>query len=215
MEFIKNLFNLNKVKEWEKEVLINVFTLLGDEYINYSNQIKENLLSNYLLSSDAFPNLVRFTYSQEVAEIYRQKIGEIFTLKGIKVFDFISNNYIDFFINISHGLVTGYFTPNNKKFKLDINKITISNLQKEYWGDADYKEIEDILDESERDLINRYDVHEVILNDKTYYNIREIGDGDFIGIDTNKNIYKITHDPYEIVRIEKSLLEVLNNTYFL
>jgi hypothetical protein len=37
-------------------------------------------------------------------------------------------------------------------------------------------------------------------------------DGDFIGMDYQKNIYVITHDPYEIKPLKGSLIEVVKST---
>lgn len=49
-----------------------------------------------------------------------------------------------------------------------------------------------------------------------YYHIYDLkdGDGDFIGIDEKKNVYKITHDPYEITLLEKTLIELLRENKY-
>ncbi|MEY3451193.1 MAG: hypothetical protein RL711_1019, partial [Bacteroidota bacterium] len=47
------------------------------------------------------------------------------------------------------------------------------------------------------------------LKGKTYYHLKDIEDGDFLGIDIHKNIYKITHDPFEINLQKNELINVL------
>ncbi|WP_162842699.1 hypothetical protein [Mucilaginibacter pineti] len=48
------------------------------------------------------------------------------------------------------------------------------------------------------------------MDGKVYFHIKDLEDGDFIGIDSDKIIYKITHDPCEIIPLPESLKTVLN-----
>ena len=63
--------------------------------------------------------------------------------------------------------------------------------------------------EEEKSLISPSEVYSIFIEDKEYFHIRDLEDGDFIGIDKDKVVYKITHDPMEVKRLEKELLEVL------
>lgn len=38
------------------------------------------------------------------------------------------------------------------------------------------------------------------------YSLKNIGVGDFIGIDTNNNLYKVTHDPLDIQKLDRTEL---------
>lgn len=58
----------------------------------------------------------------------------------------------------------------------------------------------------ERDNINENDIYAISLNGKEYYHLKELEDGDFIGIDKDNKIYKITHDPYMIQELERTTL---------
>ena len=51
------------------------------------------------------------------------------------------------------------------------------------------------------------------LNGKTYYHVQDItdGDGDFIGIDADKNVYEFRHDPFEITLLTEPLETILKN----
>jgi hypothetical protein len=55
-------------------------------------------------------------------------------------------------------------------------------------------------------------VYEVILNGNVYFHIQDLEDGDFIGIDENKAFYKITHDPFEITKIDTSLKKIIESS---
>jgi hypothetical protein len=51
----------------------------------------------------------------------------------------------------------------------------------------------------------------VKLRGSLYYHLRDLEDGDFIGIDADKIIYKITHDPFEIIPLNETLEQLLRN----
>jgi hypothetical protein len=40
----------------------------------------------------------------------------------------------------------------------------------------------------------------------------DIADGDFIGIGADKKLYKISHDPFEVIEVHGSLSEILSTT---
>ena len=44
---------------------------------------------------------------------------------------------------------------------------------------------------------------------KEYFHIKDLEDGDFIGIDERKVVYKITHDPMEVKALDKKIMDVL------
>ena len=68
-----------------------------------------------------------------------------------------------------------------------------------------------LLTKQELANINENDIYASNLNGKDYYHLKELEDGDFIGIDTDNHIYLIAHDPFEIKNIERSkLLELLH-----
>ena len=60
-------------------------------------------------------------------------------------------------------------------------------------------------------LLNTSDIYKIELNGKIYYHLKDLEDGDFIGIDTQKNIYLITHDPFKIALQDNDLNYYLNN----
>lgn len=98
-----------------------------------------------------------------------------------------------------------------KKKKLKVDEPLTSNVPDPLVpaGNIEFDAIKHLLNEEELLLIDPVDVYEVELDGKIYYHVRELEDGDFIGIDDKKNIYKLTHDPYEIMLLNKPLVEVL------
>src|SRR5262249_35827406 len=109
----------------------------------------------------------------------------------------------------SHGLVCGYAFEANPRFSADILSIDTANARVEYL-DFEIAEVKTHLSKDDKNLINWADVYEVELDGDTYYHIRDIGDGDFIGMDGQGNLVEIRHDPYEIKPRSGSLSAILS-----
>lgn len=58
------------------------------------------------------------------------------------------------------------------------------------------------------DLTNSYGVE---WSGKTYFTIKNLGDGDFLGVDSDGVVYKLTHDSFEIRRIYSSVEDYLKS----
>lgn len=101
----------------------------------------------------------------------------------------------------------GFFKKKKQKVDEPTSQATsASNIPP---SNIEFDAIRHLFNEEELSLIDPIDVYEVELEGKIYYHVRELEDGDFIGIDDEKNVYKLTHDPYEITLLNKSLVEVL------
>lgn len=67
-----------------------------------------------------------------------------------------------------------------------------------------------LIDEEALKLIKPENVYQVNLSDRVFYHIEDLEDGDFIGIERHGQIYKITHDPFEIIPLDQSLTTFLS-----
>jgi hypothetical protein len=105
-------------------------------------------------------------------------------------------------------MIIGYAIEGAKNFVIDVNSVNVKNFKKVYRTNTDYQKIESYLSIQEKKVVNQSEVYEVILNDTTYFHIKDLEDDDFIGMDYEKNMFKITHDPFEITPINLTLFEV-------
>jgi hypothetical protein len=95
-------------------------------------------------------------------------------------------------------------------FVAGLDSIDASNARVEYL-DSEIAEVKAHLSIEDVRLVNWSDVYEVELDGKIYYHIQDIGDGDFIGIDGEGNLFEIRHDPYEIKSRSGSLRTILSD----
>lgn len=108
----------------------------------------------------------------------------------------------------------GLSSPTVKTLIPDLNSIKVENLNVEYLGEDEFLEIKHLFNADELQLINPSEVYEVELDGKLYYHLKDIGDGDFIGIDKEKRIFRITHDPYKVLQLDSDLNNVLKDNVF-
>lgn len=204
------LFKRTKLESWETNLLINVFNKVSiDDSTLFIRQINDGLFRGVLIGVSDIDGYVGFSYNSKVYNKFYDKNGRNFKLENIKVFDIKSNKYLNFAIYFSFGVINGYSVERNGKYKLDVSNINTDGFQKKYFDTTDYDKISKIFTPREKELLNPSEIYLVKLESKNYYHLKDLEDGDFLGIDINKNIYKITHDPFEINLLSDKLENIL------
>lgn len=73
----------------------------------------------------------------------------------------------------------------------------------------DFDRIAHVLTQEERMAISASDIYSVRIEGKEYFHLMDLEDGDFIGIDIGKNVYRITHDPVNVTWLDDTILNSL------
>ena len=208
------LFNRKKksreIQDWEIKLLINVINKLPGEYSTLKKQLEVGLFTSAGVSS-FYPDLIEFTYDPELINDFENKGERDYELTNITVFDSYQKKPLNYSINVFSGVISGFSLKVSDKSIIDIDSVDVSSFTKLFYDNADYDKLRKILNATEAIFINPGDVYEVHLKGNTYYHIKDLEDGDFIGMDTHKVIYKITHDPIEIVVLNERLEELFNS----
>ena len=206
---IRTLNKRSKIERWEVEMLLNILSLLPDRYAVYHEQIVDGLLKGVVLSDTPKPNFVNFSFDPQISKKYEQTNGRYLCLSDIRISDNKMVQWNDIEIYISHGLVSGYWLRLPDRSTGSYSIVDVSDFKQTYLDGDGLDKMYEFLDDSEIERINPSDFYEVTLGGRTYYHIRDLEDGDFIGIDNEKNVYKISHDPYEIRRLSGDILSNL------
>lgn len=112
-------------------------------------------------------------------------------------------------IYFDHGLLCGYAFDAGSDFVPDPSSVDVSASDFQLLERAG-SQVTKLILSKDQEYINWSDVFEVELNGKTYYHLKGIGDGDFIGIDDTKQLYEIRHDPLEVKPLHGTVAEVLS-----
>lgn len=204
------LFKRTKIEDWEIQLLKSVISKLPNEYSHLINQINDGLLRNVMLDASDIPGYASFGFHHEIFKKYDKRQERDFKLTNIKVYDNKSSDFMDYEIYVASGTINGYSLVGNKKHNIDLNKIDVSKFKKIFIGESNYEQIASFFSEIENSLLNPSEIYPVSVNDIEYFHLKDIGDGDFIGIDKRNNVYKITHDPLEATLIDRNeLTEIL------
>lgn len=203
------LFKRTKIENWETDLLRKVIIKLPSEYSILIDQINDGLFRGVLVGVSDIPGYVAFTFHANVLKKYDKDNEQDFKLTNIKVYDNKSLGFIPYEVYVSSGTISGYSLGGSNKNNIDVSKVDVSGFKKVFIGESDYNRIMHILNEEEKKLLNPSEVYSIVVADKEYFHLKELEDGDFIGMDEKKVIYKITHDPIEVMVINKKLSEVL------
>lgn len=112
----------------------------------------------------------------------------------------------------SEGLIIGYKTNVDIK-EIDVATIDVSKIWEKHFLNEDYSEIEHIIgpltQEQLRKLSMLKNTFKIDIEGSSYYPIHDIEDGNYLAIDKNGSVFKITHDPFEVQKVYDTILELL------
>lgn len=189
-----------------EELMVKIFSLLPDQFIAIRNQLAEGILYNFKRTDLHY---TKFSLKTDLLNKYENKKSKCFEIRGIRVFDIALQIYTEISIDIAYDLLLGYSSPQANELIPDTNKIDVKKYWLKRFDNEEFEEIKSMFNKDEVKLINANDVYKVELNNNIYYHLKDLQDGDFIGIDKTKNIFKITHDPFKISSLEGKLVEIL------
>jgi len=205
-------FFKKKITDYKKdeELMIKIFGLLPKEFDYIFRQLNDGILTGVeKLNKEPYTNYTKFSLNVALLNQYEDKKGSFFQIRGIKIFDLDLAKFIDINIDIAYGLLIGYSTPAKEKINPDTTNIQVVGFYIKYFENDDFKNLSAILNKEEVKLLNAADVYEVALKGKKFYHLKDLEDGDFIGIDLDKRLYKITHDPFEIIELKGNISEII------
>jgi hypothetical protein len=199
------LFKRTKVEKWEIDLLKSSIGKMSSEYSHLLNQINDGLLKGVLLDVSDIKGYVAFTYNNNVLKKYENENEKDYKLTNIKIYDKNSSKFYIYDIYVSGRTISGY-SLNEQLRNFVLGKIDLSEMKKVIIGESDFNKIAHLFNNSERELLNPALIYSIWLENKEFFHLFELEDGDFIGITLENKVYEITHDPYKIQLIDRSKL---------
>jgi hypothetical protein len=199
----------SKSVEYHKGLLNKVFYHLGEDYEIYQNQINDGIVSK-VKRENSKQDYFKIIQDIPTLNKYEDKLGRYFSLNRIKIYTENPLDFADVEVRIGFGVILGYKVSSLEFDELDSIKIDSSSFYIQYFDEEEKNEISRLLKSEDLELINPSEVYELEIKNRKYLHLKELDDGDFVAVDLTGGLYKISHNPFIIEKIDVSLTEYLS-----
>jgi len=202
-----NLFKRSKIEDWEMSFLVATCKLLGADYEKYIEQLCSSWIEGVSLGMTDTPNYVHLRYKAGFYEQFEKLTEKGFRITNIKVADIKSGHGLEVTIHFAYGILLGYSIKEKlDEYKFSLETIDVSSARIVYQKNENFLRVSPFLSDAEKQCINESDVYATLIDGKEYYHLKELEDGDFVGIDSNNNLYLLTHAPFSIMELDRDSL---------
>ena len=175
---------------------------LPSKYDSVIKQIEEGIVIGFFIEEDTY---VKFKLDPSVISRFEDPMGRYYSISGFQL-EWDDGSRTCFAIRIGYGLVLGIeLSDRSAIFKhQDQPRIILTSLRITYFDSLENT----FLSPSEAKIFSPNDVYEVEIQGIHLLHLRDLDDGDFVAIDKEKSIYKVTHSPVKLVPLHISLENV-------
>ena len=199
------IFSKKKMIQTEDYAFLRAVVIRLPEKYSY---LKEQVSTDFILDKE--PNELgekgtfTLTLNAELEAKYsNSSFPNLFIIKDIGVWNKRkeSNEFIE--LHILEGMLAG-FRVIAKYSDLDINKIDISHIKEKQFKNEDKEALKNIIGKVDSEIlsiINIESTFKIEIPEGEFYTIKELGDGNYLGMNKNGVVYGLIHDPYEVEKI--------------
>ena len=204
-----NIFNFKTSKKDIKRFQLILAEKLPSEFSTYKNIVKEPT-SYYSIVFSHKPEgiTMMYGYSNDFQKKYKNEREKHFNLSGVFIKHKNKSEYVEIPLTFVHGNLQHIIVENPTKFykNYDFNSIELRNLKADYFKiqNPDRKTTERILkslSKVQMELLEIDDTFEIEFDEKLYYTILDMEDGNYIAVDKKGKVYRLNHDHEEMVKL--------------
>lgn len=209
------LFKSNRIGSADLSFLENVVRILPAKWKYLHRQINTNCIVGKSRSQHMGNGYFTLILDRVSNDTSNYNLPELITLSGILVWDKKKQDYSEVQLDISFGSLIGFYVKSKYK-NLDWAKVDLSQfLENDYGKNMDESRVVvdkylGDLNSKDRNKLNLGDVFSVEVNEQIYYTIKSMGDGDYVAIDKNGEVFFLTHNPLSVKKIAKTIVDFLN-----
>ena len=203
---MSNILKRKNIRKEDYTFLKSIASRLIDKYPYLVSQISKDFIldkkDNEFESKGTYTLILN---AKLESKYINRKLPQFFIIQDI------------FIWNVMQGMLAGYKLT-AKVSDLDLNKIDVSKIKEQNFNNQDKEELDKIIgniDEKIIPLLSLNSSFKIDIPEGSFYVIKDLNNGDYISIDQNGSVYKMTHDPYEIKCIYKKkedFFEAIMNT---
>lgn len=149
-----------------------------------------------------------YGYSNDFYKKYKIEQDKHFYLNGVYIKQKNNDEYVEIPLTFAHGNLQHIIINNPSNFHrdYDFNSIELKNLKTEYikFQNPDRKTTERILkslSKKQIELLELDDTFEIEFDEKLYYTILDMEDGNYIAVDKKGKVYRLNHDHEKMVKL--------------
>ncbi len=203
------IFNFKTSKKDIRQFQLKLAKKLPSEFSAYKNIVNEpTSYYSIVFSSNPEGITVMYGYSKDFYKNYKSEQEKHFNLSGVFLKRKKSSEYVEIPLTFAHGNLQHIIVDNPSKFRknYDFNSIAIRNLKAEYIKvqKTDQKTTENILKSLSKEQIELLELDstfEIEFDEKLFYTILDMEDGNYIAVDKKGKVYRLNHDHEEMVRL--------------
>ncbi|WP_140509294.1 hypothetical protein [Flavobacterium pectinovorum] len=185
---------------------MKIAELLNNEFPEFKKVIEISNLSGIHFTVKPQGIYLNRSYSPKVFEEIRRNHNTSFHLNGILVFEKKSKKHIPLKLHYFHNSLTSINIDDPKNFhrNFDLNNIKIEEIEIGYLKiqNSDKEIVLKVLKNSNEEKLNLLDVEnafEIEIDEKLFYTILDMEDGNYIAVDKQGKVYRLNHDHKERV----------------
>lgn len=206
------MFSLFKKTSWEikgkaLEFFRLVFRQLPDEFRFLEAGLEKGLYKRYAVNHVLKGNHYSISFDPSQSDKSMIK-GLHFDLENI----IIRHDGQDFPLNITvfEGLWIGFEFQKNIA---DFNnfQIHVSYFKKRAGKSVTNKKIENLISRLHSEQLDLNNLSPIKIDNKTYYQIKDLEDGNYLAVDEKGHVFGLIHDPFKVELIHKSVAQFVEN----
>jgi len=175
---------------------------LPSKHDSIIEQIEEGIVIGFFIEEDAY---VKFKLEPSVISRFEDPIGRYYSISGFEL-EWEDGSRTCLAIRIGYGLVLGIELSDRSVIFKHQNqpRVILTSLRITYFDSMENT----FLSTSEAKTFSPNDLYEIEIQGTHLLHLRDLEDGDFVAIDKEKSIYKVTHSPVELVPLHILLEDV-------
>lgn len=201
-----------RIVEFEKQIL----NLLEDQFEDLFENHQHWQLDFFMFNVNGDRSIQLLHRSNDVKYVNknRKKHNKSFKIEGLKVWNITKSDFENFEVSIYQNTIQiikiNYVSDLLKEF--DFNNLELGNIKTETLviHNEDKEKVDKLINGlSSKDLakLEIDDTFEIELNNKKYFTIIDLEDGNYIAIDKSKKVYRLIHDHEEPVKMINKRLD--------
>jgi hypothetical protein len=215
------MFNIFKKKSGlsplDLKFLKSVVKNLPEQYEYLSNQISEDFILDKKVNELGDPGTYRLVLNARFENNFIIKTAPSFyILKDIAVWNKIKNAYEPVELHIMQGMICG-FKIGARLLDLDLSRIETKNLTEKHFNNDDVKQVEKIfssLSNDQQKLLELKSSFKIELPEGVFFTIKNLGDGNYLSVNTSGKVYGLFHDPYKVEFLYENVFALLNDVLY-